>query len=96
MSQSSPKPKKKSRMPTGMYTGGAILGIAILGMLLFIYTFIRSISLVQLGTGNVANYMTILIFIAIFLVGIPFYVGLRTLRRAGREARAQARRETQG
>lgn len=79
-------PHKKERMPTGVYVGSALVGIAILGLLFFLYAFIQTNALVRAGVGDVANYMTILILTAIFLVGLPGYLGLRLLRRISREA----------
>ncbi|HBY92608.1 MAG: hypothetical protein M5U01_28330 [Ardenticatenaceae bacterium] len=84
-------PPKKERMPTGMYVGSALLGLSILGLLFFIYAFIQTNALIRAGVGDVANFMTILILIAIFLVGLPGYLGLRLLRRSRRAA--QVRKE---
>lgn len=77
-------PKKRERMPARMYVGSGLLGIAILGILFFIYSFIQANALVRAGVGDVANFMTILILEAIFLVGLPGYLGLRLIRRTGR------------
>ncbi len=76
-------------MPASMYAGSGLLGISLLGFLFFCRAFILVDAYVKAGVGDVANFMTILILIALFLVGIPGYWGLRLIRRAGRTARAR-------
>lgn len=88
-----PAPRKKERMPREMYLGAALLGIGILGLLFFIAAFIQANALVRAGVGDVANYMTILILLAVFGVGLPGYLGLRLLRRAKGSSRTRQERE---
>jgi len=78
--------KKKERMPTGMYIGSAWIGFSILMFICWVLSFIQVNYYVEQGVGNIANFMTILIGIAIFGFGFPMMIGIRTLRRAGRKA----------
>jgi hypothetical protein len=84
---------KKKGMPRGMYIGSAWIGFAIFMLLCWILSFITVNSYVRQGVGDVANFMTILILIPIFGFMLPMLIGIRTLRRAGRQAREQAERE---
>ena len=83
------KEKKKERMPTGMYIGSAWIGFSILMFVCWVLSFIQVNYYVEEGIGNVANFMTILICMAIFGFGIPMMIGIRTLRRAGRKVKEQ-------
>ncbi|MGB0389262.1 MAG: hypothetical protein ACPGWR_30940 [Ardenticatenaceae bacterium] len=83
------KKKKKDRMPTGMYIGSAWIGFSIFMLICWVLSFMQVNSYVKEGVGNVANFMTILICMAIFGFAIPMLIGIRTLRRAGRVAKAQ-------
>ena len=85
--------KKKNRMPTGMYTGSALIGFSILMFICWVLSFMQVNNYVEQGIGNVANFMTILICIAIFGFAIPMLIGIRTLRRAGRLAKEQEAKE---
>lgn len=76
----------KKRMPTSMYVGGALLGLAALGFLFWCMAFLRADSLVRQGIGDVRNYVFILTTYPIFFVALPLYLGLRLLRRARRAA----------
>ncbi len=86
--------KKKKGMPRGMYIGSAWIGFAIFMFLCWILAFMNVNSYVKQGVGDVANFMTILILIPIFGFMFPMLIGLRTLRRAGRQAREEAAGES--
>lgn len=89
MSESTPETKKE-RMPTGMYVGSLLIGLAIFGLMCWIVSFIAVNAYVREGVGDVANFVTILILIPIFGFALPMGLGIRTLRRAGREAQRRA------
>ncbi len=82
--------KRKQKMPRGMYIGAAWIGLAVFMFLCWIITFMTVNDYVRRGVGDVANFMTILILVPIFGFMIPMLLGIRTMRRAGREARQAA------
>lgn len=85
--------KKSNRMPTGMYVGSAWIGFSILMFVCWVLAFIQTNYYVKQGIGDIANFMTILICIAIFGFGIPLMIGIRTLRRAGRQVQETEHQE---
>lgn len=81
--------QKKKGMPRGMYIGSAWIGFALFMLICWILAFITVNSYVRQGVGDVANFMTILILMPLFGFMFPMLIGLRTLRRAGREVREE-------
>jgi hypothetical protein len=77
-----------------MYIGSAWIGFAIFMLFCWILSTISAQSYVQQGYGDVDNFRLLLVIIPIFGFAIPMLVGIRTLRRAGQQAREQeSRRE---
>lgn len=73
--------QKKKRMPTSVYVGSGLIGIAVLGFLFWCAAFLRTNALIEEGLGNPVNFILILSLYPIFFVGLPLYFGIRLLRR---------------
>ncbi|MDQ4076266.1 MAG: hypothetical protein M3220_08465 [Chloroflexota bacterium] len=87
--------KKKKGMPPGMYIGSALIGFAIFMVLCWSLALRSADFFIQQNMGSVAGFKIILILIPIFGFMIPMLLGIRTLRRAGRQAREEAMLEKQ-
>lgn len=71
-------------MPTSVYIGSGLIGIAVLGFLFWCAAFLRTNTLIEEGLGNPVNFILILSLYPIFFVGLPLFFGIRLIRRSRR------------
>ena len=76
-------------MPSGMYIGSAWIGFALLMAACWVLILFQSEKLLAEGLGSANNYRIILNLVAILGFALPLLIGLRTLRRAGKQVRGE-------
>ena len=86
-------PKKRRGMPRGMYIGSAWIGFSLLMAVCWLLSLWQSERLLGQGLGDPRNFRLLLNLIAIFGFALPMVHGIRVLRRAGREVRAEEARK---
>lgn len=80
---------RKKGMPRGMYIGSAWIGFALLMGACWVLILFQSERFLEQGLGNPNNFRLILNVVAIFGFALPMLVGVRTLRRAGKQTRLE-------
>lgn len=85
---------RRKGMPSGMYIGGAWIGFALLMGACWILILFQSEKLLAQGLGNAGNYRIILNVVAIFGFALPLLIGIRIMRRAGKQVRLDQDRQS--